>query len=140
MHWVVATALIVLAIGTPRSWRRVWRSTRSDPFWVGKPGVPRTIFRGMFGPNFASFIRREAVPSAVGIGLLGVLTTDVAALQLPAAVGFFGTLSLAVAVWAFNRPRFLIPPPLRDDPGAVRVWLNRRRAQRASQRHDLGRH
>ena len=132
MHWVVAAALIVLAIGTPRSWRRVWRSESSDPFWVGKPGVPRTIFRGMFGRNFASLLRREAIPSAVGVALLGVFSTDVASLQLPAAVGFFAVLLLAVAIWAFNRPRLLIPPPLRDDPGAVRVWLDRRRSQRAS--------
>jgi hypothetical protein len=53
-------------------------------------------------------------------------------IQLPAAIGFFAVLLFAATVWGFNRPRFLIPPPLREDEGAVRIWLERRRSQRIS--------
>ena len=42
----------------------------------------------------------------MGIGLLGVL----------------GTFFLAFPIMYFNRPKWLVPPVWRDDPGAVAEW------------------
>lgn len=35
-------------------------------------------------------------------------------------------LAALALVMLFNRPRFLVPPSVRDQPGAIREWLSRR--------------
>jgi hypothetical protein len=48
--------------------------------------------------------------AAMSIGLLGLL----------------GTVCLGFPVMYFNRPKLLVPPPWRDDPGAVEEWRSAR--------------
>ena len=50
----------------------------------------------------------------MGVGLAGLL-------------GFF---LLALPITYFNRPRFLVPPHQRDDPGALAEWRRARHAGR----------
>ena len=50
----------------------------------------------------------------MGVGLAGLL-------------GFF---LLALPITYFNRPRFLVPPHQRDDPGALAGWRRARHACR----------
>jgi len=48
---------------------------------------------------------------AMGIGLIGLL----------------GVIGLALPITFYNRPRFLVPPHQRDEPGAVAEWRAARR-------------
>jgi hypothetical protein len=60
----------------------------------------------------------------------GILLADrkVIDATVPVWFGFgfllFGLLSFSIAL--FNWPKILVPPALRDQPGAVRVWLRNR--------------
>ena len=42
-------------------------------------------------------------------------------------VGLLGIVVLALPITFFNRPRFLVPPHHRDEPGAVAEWRRARR-------------
>jgi len=41
--------------------------------------------------------------------------------------GLLGIVLLALPITFFNRPRFLVPPHQRDEPGAVAEWRRARR-------------
>jgi len=43
--------------------------------------------------------------------------------SLPGAVSPFVAISLWLSVYLFNRPKFVVPPHMRDDPGALRNGL-----------------
>ena len=46
-------------------------------------------------------------------------------------LGLIGTIFLAFPITYYNRPKFLVPPIWRDDPGAVAEWrAARERGQR----------
>ncbi len=42
-------------------------------------------------------------------------------------VGLLGIFLLALPITFFNRPRFLVPPHQRDEPGALAEWRRARR-------------
>ena len=44
-------------------------------------------------------------------------------------VGLLGLFLLAFPITFFNRPRFLVPPHQRDEPGAVEEWRRARGAR-----------
>jgi len=48
------------------------------------------------------------------------------------AIGLLGALMLGVVF--FNRPKFIVPPYLRDQPGALAAWLTKWRQGRAERR------
>jgi len=129
VRWVIAVAFFALAIGTPRSWRRVWRSDKNDPRWSQR-GFASAVFTSLFGRNFAIVSRREGIPNAIGVFAIGLFVTDVEALWLPAVCLLVAGVFLWISIYFFNRPRFLIPPPLRLEAGAVGRVVERRRGSR----------
>ena len=90
--------LAMWIVGAPRLWRGVIRS-----FIVGPPCIA-LVFAG---------------------GAVAELTD---ADDLGMAIGAFGLLAvvaLHVPILLFNRPKALVPPPLRDQPGALREWRHK---------------
>ena len=45
-------------------------------------------------------------------------------------LGLLGTVFLAFPIMYFNRPKLLVPPVWRDEPGAVEEWRRARGARR----------
>lgn len=61
-----------------------------------------------------------------GVGGRPGLIVTTALLVLTLGVGGFGMAAIVL----FNRPRTLVPPYLRDQPGAVAEWLGTWRRRR----------
>lgn len=61
-----------------------------------------------------------------GVGGRPGLIVTTALLVLTLGVGGFGMAAIVL----FNRPRTLVPPYLRDQPGAVAEWLDTWRRRR----------
>ncbi|MCX5070051.1 hypothetical protein OOJ91_29820 [Micromonospora lupini] len=54
--------------------------------------------------------------------------------RMEAGALFFLMLSMPTIMW-WNRPRFLVPPPYRREPGLIYLWLRRRAVARAAAQH-----
>jgi hypothetical protein len=61
------------------------------------------------------------VTPEIEAGPLG--TTRPAWSVIPFFTLFFGNALAMVMIALFNRPKFLVPPHLRDQPGAISEWL-----------------
>jgi hypothetical protein len=122
----VFAALLVLAIGTPRSWRRVWRSSKSEPFWQ-----PRTTTLAKILPqSYVNRVRRQMILASLGLILIA-FSAQFDALAIPCGIALIAVvIPLWVSIWLFNKPSFLVPPPLRDDPGAFESYRMRRQSHR----------
>ena len=127
---LVLTLLILLLVGA--SWRmaRIWGDERMSErifkrmrsWWLwGDPllrGWIRALPVGLIGGWLlvtsmaaAALLATETVGSALGFGVLTILVA-----------GVFLSLGMVVAIMFLNRPRFAVPPHLRDEPGALSEW------------------
>jgi hypothetical protein len=122
---LIVLAVIVL-LGTsfiPRYWSHPveYRPPRPEWWFFGDAvwrGFLRSLPAAVIGAWFlilATFgivlsnrkIIDESVPVWLGLGFF-----------------LFGVLAITIAL--FNWPKFLVPPSLRDEPGAVQEWLQHR--------------
>lgn len=127
---VLAVAGVVLL---PRIWRGELASTydhASRDVWLwGEPlrrGFIRGLHLGILGTVvlvFLVFATADLEP-----------TESIGPVVGSALVLFFALLALYTSVVLFNRPRWVVPPYARDQPGAVREWRTRFR-ERRRQRH-----
>ena len=71
------------------------------------------------------------VQGACSLSLIGAgITSDLIGSDSPyydavmaiGLLGVLGTFFLAFPIMYYNRPKLLVPPPWRDDPGAVAEW------------------
>jgi hypothetical protein len=102
--------------------------------WRGGGGLARFWARGGVPPERAIAYDRSAVPMALMMGFVGLLLLSVAVTGprlgpgtggLWAAAAFL-VLSLlsGIVYWTvmqFNKPRFLVPPRLRAEPGLAAI-------------------
>ena len=64
-----------------------------------------------------------------GGGVADAIGKDGAGYDIAMSVGLVGLLGifvLALPITFFNRPRFLVPPHQRDEPGALAEWRTAR--------------
>ncbi len=64
---------------------------------------------------------------AFGGYLVHLLTGADGAAALVTAIGFFGVFAMMASITLFNRPRFLVPPHRRSEPGSRAAHRARRR-------------
>jgi hypothetical protein len=78
------------------------------------------------------------MPAAAALGSICFLTADISdrthgvpslALTLIALLSGAAGAGLAVSIAFWNWPRFVVPPSLRDEAGAWRVWREHRRTR-----------
>lgn len=114
-------------------WRVLWERPSpafDEPFawWVWGAALWRGYVRalvvvgGVFAVDLVLLLVAIWGPSADA-----VLLATMSALVLALAIGF----ALAVTITLFNRPRRLVPPYLRHEPGAIREWLDAWRERHA---------
>jgi hypothetical protein len=134
---VVGIAFTVATVGVwawtaPRHWRGESRLSGDDaPLWFpfSEPvwrGVVRSYV--VWAPCIALFMG-GAVVAALSPENSAVYNAGMAA----ATVGLFGGTAIHLPILFFNRPKFLVPPSLRSEPGAIEAW----RGARASRRQRL---
>jgi len=121
---------LLLSRDVPRVWRGErgrWLPLSGDFFEVthrsyavlvaacGGFGVA-ALLTGLVGMTYEV----DDVPRPIAFGLLGLFVLGI------------GGLALAGVIEATNRPRFLVPPPVRNKPGSISAGRRRRsRARRA---------
>jgi hypothetical protein len=100
------------------SWRRqvsFARRLRAVPLATAeKAGLERAF---LIGGVFHYFL--AALMGAVAYLSIARMTATVAILTLVALAGVVISGWLCITISMFNRPRFLVPPHLRDQPGAL---------------------
>jgi hypothetical protein len=108
-----------------RGVRLMWREpmrvfAEPFPWWVWGAPLWRGYVRGLVTVGATFVIDLIAVLALVWLPGGDAVVIAVAPVLLGSiAVGFV----LAVTIVLFNRPRRLVPPYLRDQPGAVSDWL-----------------
>jgi hypothetical protein len=141
LDWVVLALMVLLTVVASTGLRRYWRgeigfSQRAPSWWI----YPDAIWRG--------YLRTMAL-AAIGLWLMLIIVAGgwiagaeklapldaigarwFAALVLVLA-GVLGVVFLLLAtVVLFNWPKFVVPPYLRHQPGAVTEWRQAWRRRR----------
>jgi hypothetical protein len=108
---------------------RIWQGrsqydpSRPPAFWPFSLPLWRGVAR-------AFPIQGACVLILLGGGIAGVLIgEDGRGYDIAMGIGFAGVLGLFVLAFPitfFNRPRFLVPPHQRDEPGALAEWRRER--------------
>ncbi len=132
-----AAVCIALSIGLATIWARAaprhWRgesrlSGEQAPPWFpfGEP-----VWRGVVRSYVAW---TPLVVLMFGGGAVGALSDESSAAydagMAVASVSLLLGAAVHSAILFFNRPRFLVPPGLRDEPGALEAWRRQRRRAR----------
>jgi hypothetical protein len=125
------TALLLAAIGgwwlsgAVRTWRGAGRFSTHEFFRVQSAQRKENIDRCAPAVAIALlccaavFVCVIFAPASTGSGAKPASGSLVSALGGFAALGFFGFGICAIVIRYFNRPRFLVPPPLRSAPGVA---------------------
>lgn len=116
---------------------RMWRSKPDRPTTT-KPGPRWARFgralgtadiRSLPGCVVAlAFLQLGLVASVLEDALTGAASRLAGRLTIWLGVGFLAMLLITASVVLFNRPRFAVPPALRDEPGALPLWWRSRRS------------
>lgn len=144
-EWVFIGLLVAMMAAAiynlPRVWRGELDTERFAVFWPWAR-YSAAIQRG--------FVR--AVPAAIIVVVVASAAIPLAWLvpeepqgpfarpywvMLPYLAAFIGSLALMGSVVFFNRPKFLVPPYLRDRPGALAEWIAGWRRTRRLRRERL---
>ncbi len=93
-------------------------------------GFVRTVHLGLAGTAavvllvVSSYLEEKAANE--------LLSPAAAAAKRVAAGVFVLTLLLDIGIVLLNRPKALVPPPYRDEPGVLTHWMRRRRTRDAA--------
>lgn len=138
VHMVALIVMAVLAVGgvllLPRFWRgelaSMYEHASRDVWLWGEPlrrGFIRGLHLGVLGSVVMVFLGFAAAALEP--------TESIGPVVGAALVLFFALLVLGGSVALFNRPRWVVPPHARNEPGAVHEWRVRRRERRDDHHH-----
>jgi hypothetical protein len=119
---VVFVAILVLfALAITRIWqgRSELDSSSPPPWWPFSEALWRGVARA-FPVQAACVIL--LIGGGIGADLAGKDSPGYDIGMSIGLVGLLGIFLLALPITFFNRPRFLVPPHQRDEPGAVAEW------------------
>jgi hypothetical protein len=118
---------ILAAVGLVRLWRTEAVSRRMPSWWPYGGALWRGFTRAMpagalgFWILIAAIVVGAFVPAdETSFGLHAPVWYVVATVIL-----FVGALVLQATIVLFNQPKFLVPPYMRDEPGALFEWIHR---------------
>jgi hypothetical protein len=115
---VAALLLAMWLVGAPRLWRGEADVDEPPPAWP----FGATSWRGVI----RSFI---VCPPLIGLALAGAALAELTGADdlgmTLGVIGLVGSVALHVPILLFNRPKALVPPDLRNQPGALREWRHK---------------
>jgi hypothetical protein len=95
--------------------------------WRAEPDDPRFAMRSYWPWGVISWqgVRRLTIPSEIGVICLagGLLSSGL--LTVFEAVFFLVAIPLAISIFFVNWPKFVVPPALRTQSGAVAAYRER---------------
>jgi hypothetical protein len=123
-----AFAVVTLGVwvwSAPRHWRGESRLKGDDPpLWFP---FSEPVWRGVVR-SYVVWV--PAIALFVGGSVVAALSPEDSALydvgMAAASLGLFGGSAIQFGILFFNRPKFLVPPGLRDEPGALAAWRSAR--------------
>ena len=135
MDWRLVVGLIIVVpmvvYGFVRL-PRIWSGADLPMQRLGSSGLPigNQLRRGLVrGTAVGVVVCAVLVLAAVAVVVKASTTGDASRLAADVAVVLllvFAALAIVNAgVILFNRPKFVVPPPLRDEPGALAGWFGR---------------
>lgn len=140
LHAVQVVALTVMAVLAvagvlllPRIWRGELASTydhASRDAWLWGEPLRRGVIRGLHLGILGTVVLVFLVFATADLDPTGNMDPIAGA----AVVLFCAVLVLYGSVILFNRPRWVVPPHARDQPGAVHEWRARFRERRQQRR------
>jgi hypothetical protein len=113
--------------------KRVWQDTSeydpSDPptWWPFSLPLWRGVSRAFPVQGACAIL---VIGGGIGADLAGKDSSGYDIGMSVGLVGLLGFFLLALPITFFNRPRFLVPPHQRDDPGVLAEWRRARHAGR----------
>jgi hypothetical protein len=120
----VLAAAVVLGLwlyGAPRLWRGEADVDTEPLAWP----LGRVWWRGVI----RSFI---VWPPFMALALAGGAVADLTSRDdlgmILVLIGLFGGLTIHLTIVLVNRPKAVVPPALREQPGAIGEWRQRRRS------------
>lgn len=133
---VLGPVLLLVFLAGARNVPRIWKheTTFYDtmfPWWVWGETLWRAFIRCMvFGWVCGSIL----CVAITYYAYFGDLDRDVAPLwfAIPGGANLIIGAILLITVTFFNWPKFVVPPHLRDQPGALREWLDDWRKRRST--------
>jgi hypothetical protein len=134
--WVAIVFVALLLPLGPPTLRRLWRRPRRHDPPRGWPwGAP--LWRGYTRSLLVCWIAAPLMLTAVVVGRFAPKDSTSPLFWLAVVLtvaAAFALLVLLPGVYLFARPKFLIPPLLRSQPGAVSEWISRWSKRRRSNR------
>jgi hypothetical protein len=114
-------AVLLLAmwlVGAPRLWRGESDVDEPPPAWPFGAAAWHGVIRSfiVWPPLLALAMAGAAVAELTEADDVG-MTLGV--------IGLFGGVALHIPILLWNRPKVLVPPPLRRQPGALREWRHK---------------
>jgi hypothetical protein len=143
VQWVSIAIGVVIAVGatirlpasrTPQVTERMYRTMRS--WWP----FGNALLRGWIRMTPVAIAGIWIMLAIVAIGIPSTGAEPGSALYalgyllIPLTLLLFACFAVMVTIVLFNRPRFLVAPHLRTDPGAISAWFHPHRGQRRSTR------
>jgi hypothetical protein len=116
----LAAALIfaLWVVGAPRLWRGEADVDDPSPAWPFGAATWRGVIRGFIvGPPCIAF-------ALAGAAVAELTDADDLGMAI-GVIGLVGFVVLHVPILLFNRPKALVPPPLRHQRGALREWRHK---------------
>jgi hypothetical protein len=116
---------LFLVVGYLYAVAKVWRGEsefdRDSPpaFWPFSVPLWRGVGRALPIQGLSVLL---IIGAGIASDLVGSGSSGYDAVMAVGLLGVLGNLLVAVPIICFNRPKLLVPPPWRDDPGAVREW------------------
>lgn len=134
LQWIALILMGVLFVGASSQLRNLWRGTTRG---LREPELSQWWpFGSILG---SAFVRTMHLAVLLGGGIVFLVFSDILQDHFPGeawrvsrvTVAFMILVlaSLWVSVAAFNRPRWVVPPYLRDQPGALSALWQRLKAR-----------
>ncbi|MFG3582280.1 hypothetical protein [Micromonospora chersina] len=115
----------------PKIWRMkadIQRPAATTTWWPFSEALRESFLRGLpVGILGCTALTASIALTAVSEATHGSTSRVAAAVAWNAFLVFVALMLVDLSVTLFNRPKFVVPPATRDEPGAIALWWRSRK-------------